>query len=268
MRHLVTTLVSAAMLGLGLTVAASAADMAVKAPVYKAPPAPIGYSWSGFYIGGNVGGAWSQDWNSSATSSGPNVPGGIASQLFQQNASSAVAGGQIGYNWQVSPNWVLGVETDLQWTHLNGTSTGTFAGLAGVTACMCRDVDWFGTARGRVGYTWDRWMAYATGGLAYGHVAYTANINAPAGAAGAPFAVSFPVSFSNTKTGWTAGAGLEWAFGGNWSAKAEYLYVSLGSADASSTGVPSVAPNIVNYHWNDTNFHVARFGLNYRFGGP
>ncbi len=77
-----------------------------------------------------------------------------------------------------------------------------------------------------------------------------------------------PTTLNDTRTGWTAGAGVEWAFIGNWSAKVEYLYVSLGDADASSFGVPSQAPSLVDYHWNDTNFHVVRFGLNYKFGGP
>jgi outer membrane immunogenic protein len=136
---------------------------------------------------------------------------------------------------------------------------------------MNRELDWFGTVRGRVGLTYDRWLVYGTAGFAYGEVKGSADNTFLASTILNPsFQVNFPASFSHTKTGWTAGGGVEYALPGafgSWTLRAEYLFVSL-SGD-SVTGLPSPAafvppPTAFLYSWSKTDFHVARFGLNYK----
>jgi len=214
--------------------AAVAADlprsMPAKAPAYV----PVGYNWTGFYLGINGGYAWGQsDW--SFFGGDPKPRGGLV-------------GGTIGYNWQAlgSP-WVFGLEGDIQWADINGN----FANLACPLGCQIK-TDWFGTARGRVGYAWDRVMVYATGGAAFGDV--KASINGIG-------------TTSDTNIGWTVGAGLEGAIAQNWTAKIEYLYVDLGKTDC---GVLVCAPAGGALFGGpigsmDFTMHVVRAGVNYRF---
>ncbi|MDB5602972.1 MAG: outer membrane protein Omp31 [Xanthobacteraceae bacterium] len=146
------------------------------------------------------------------------------------DASGGLVGGTLGYNWQ-NGNLVFGVEGDLDWTNLKHDN-----------AFSTTSNSWLGTARARVGVAMDRFMPYVTAGAAVGNI----DITAP-GFAGN----------NTTKLGWTAGAGLEFALGGNWTAKAEYLYVDLGSADCGA-GCPV---------GTDTSLtsNIVRAGLNYRF---
>jgi outer membrane immunogenic protein len=219
---------------LGVAVAASfgvaqAADlpararMPVKAPEYMAPI----YNWTGFYLGINGGGAWGNSrWDAPAGTTGDfDVSGGLI-------------GGTIGYNMQVGQA-VWGIEGDLDWADING-STNCAPGLT----CETHN-DWLGTVRGRLGYALNRVMPYVTGGLAVG------NINTHVAGSGL-------ASTDTTKAGWTVGAGLEFAVVGNLTAKAEYLYADLGSADCGSAcaGAPVTAK---------FNTHIVRAGLNYRF---
>ena len=204
---------------------ANAADLSV-APLYKAPPAPLAlpYNWSGFYLGINGGGGWGRS-NWSANSTGFGVNGGQA-------------GGTIGYNRQIG-NFVFGVEGDIDWSGLNGT--GTSVGCPG--GCSTSET-WLSTVRGRIGYSFDRVMPYATGGLAVGDIRA-----ATPGFAGG----------SSTNAGWTLGGGVELALPGNWSAKAEYLRVDLGSFNC--TGCTPAPTGNVSLQEN-----VFRAGVNYRFG--
>lgn len=188
--------VSLALALLGLAAgAAQAADLSV-APLYKAPPqvAIPAYNWSGFYIGGNAGGAW-------ATSNW-----GTAGNIG--NLSGGVAGGTAGFNFQTG-HAVFGVEGDVDWANVKGSTTS--AGCP--TGCTTAN-DWLATARGRAGYAFDRFMPYVTGGAAFGDI----KASTP-GFAGQ----------TQTNTGWTAGGGVEFALSNNWTAKAEYLHVDLGN---------------------------------------
>jgi outer membrane immunogenic protein len=259
---------------------ASAADMPMKDPAYIAP-----FSWTGFYVGGNVGGGWSSGWNSAADPL-PDPTFFNASPLsFSNKASGIIGGGQIGYNWQFTPNWLVGIETDFQGANLKAGSTiGPIPAFpnasvfhAGSSSFMNRELDWFGTVRGRFGLTFDRWLVYGTGGFAYGEVKYSADTNYPiASTAENPnFVLGFPVSFSDTRPGWTVGGGAEYALPGtygNWTIRGEYLFVSLTGGDSvTSSGVPSQPPpTAYGYSWNKTDFQIARFGLNYKFdlGAP
>jgi len=190
--------------------------MPVKAPMYEAP-----YNWTGFYIGINGGGGFGHS-NWDAFGTGFNTSGGLV-------------GGTIGYNHQMG-QVVFGLEGDGDWSDLRGS------GLCAGVSCETRN-NWLATARGRIGYAFDRFLPYLTAGMAYGDVRATA--------AGV-------VSFNSTNIGWTGGGGLEYAFLNNWSAKLEYLYVDLGKAgcDATACGVAT-----------DVNFtsNIVRGGINYRF---
>ena len=186
------TVVAVAVMALGATVPARAADLSV-APIYKAPPqvAAPAYNWSGFYVGVNGGGGWgTSGWDSTGSF----------------NLSGAVVGGTAGTNWQIG-HAVLGLEGDVDWSSLKGTAT-TLACPAGCTT----NNDWLATVRGRAGYAFDRFLPYVTAGLAVGDIAATVP--------------GFPAG-SVTSAGWTIGAGIEYGLVSNVSIKAEYLYVNL-----------------------------------------
>jgi outer membrane immunogenic protein len=204
---------------------AVAADLSL-APLYKAPPAEVtqAYNWTGFYFGANGGGGWGHSsWSNNATGIG--LTGGQV-------------GGTVGYNRQFG-NIVFGLEGDIDWSGLNGTNTT--AGCPG--GCSTSDT-WLSTARGRIGYSFDRVMPYVTGGLAVGDIRA-----ATPGLAGG----------SATNAGWTLGGGLEVALPGNWTAKAEYLRVDLGSFNC--TGCSLVPGDNVSMQQN-----VVRAGVSYHFG--
>jgi outer membrane immunogenic protein len=173
---------------LALASAAKAADLR---PVPRAPVYSSLYSWSGFYLGFNGGGAFgSSSWDSTG---GFDVSGGLL-------------GLTAGYNWQAG-TFVFGLEGDVDWTNIKGT---TFAFCA--PGCETSN-SWLATVRGRVGYTIDRFLPYVTGGFALGDI----RAHTP-GFAGK----------DETNVGWTVGAGLEVALFGTWTAKGEYLFVDLG----------------------------------------
>lgn len=238
---------------------ALAADMALKAPP---PPAPA-YNWTGFYMGLNLGYSFGNE-RTNWTVAG--VPVGTTSAKMD----GILGGGQAGYNWQ-SGSWVLGIEADIQGTGERGTSTISRS----VTTDPCFPVavcpvtttaalsnqeklSWFGTVRGRLGVTpTDRALIYATGGLAYGEV-QTIGSETVAGATVAG-------STNTTHAGWTVGGGVEWALWGsnNWTAKAEYLYVDLGTVNNTFAGIAPFTPISTSAHITD---NVVRAGINYRFG--
>jgi outer membrane immunogenic protein len=206
-----------------LSVAASAADLPPQ-PFYKAPAyAPPAYNWAGFYAGVVGGGGWADSDQSNSS--------GIASGSIDQ--SGGTVGGTIGYNWQAG-NLVFGLEGDGSWAHISGSTTD------GCSPRCFTDIDAIGTARGRLGYAWQNWMPYVTAGVA------VADIHA--GQSGL-------VSGSDTRVGPTVGAGVEWKFAQNWSAKAEYLYSTFDS----NTTYNSVTPVNVS----ERNVSLFRVGLNF-----
>ncbi|MBI3703911.1 MAG: porin family protein [Rhizobiales bacterium] len=208
------------LLALGAT-AASAADiqrrqaMPAKAPLYS--PVPV-YNWTGFYVGINGGGGWGR------SDFGPTFPTGTF------GTSGGMVGGTLGYNWQMG-NVVFGLEGDIDWSNIRGSAA------CGGTTCSTRN-DWLATARGRLGYAFDRIMPYVTGGAAFGNIKTDI-----AGLGGA----------NTSKAGWTVGGGIEAAIAGPWTAKVEYLYVDLGRGGSILGSDASFKTNIV------------RAGLNYRF---
>ena len=227
--------------------AASAADLPVRAP-YKAPAAIApAFTWTGFYFGINGG------YGGNEFKYPFEAPVVSSSGQASLTSSGFLAGGQLGYNWQVG-QWVWGFETDIQWSNIKGELDASASTPLGALALNAgSELEWFGTVRGRLGYAWERLMVYATGGFAYGSV--STNLNA----AGGPLGV-FSFSGDSQKTGWTAGAGFEYAITPSISLKTEYLYLDLGSDNVYTTNGFSIS--------EETTVHLVRAGLNWRFTGP
>ena len=210
---------------------AVAADMTLKAPVTKTV-----YDWTGFYFGGHFG----YGGGSLGPGTNPLPEQGV---LLPHSATGLIGGYQAGYSRQFSNRVVLGIEADASFTSPLDRPALT-------PAPFNTTIDYTGTLRGRIGYAFGSWMPYLTGGFAWGHT--HVNIN---DAAGDP--ISSPGQYH---TGWTVGAGAEFAVSGNWSAKAEYNYIDLSRRmyDLSGFGLPGI--NV------DPHIHLVKLGLNYRFG--
>ena len=263
-----------------LTVATSAgaADLPVKAPVYKAPVvAP--YNWTGWYAGGNIGYSWGSarsDFNI-PDFAGIGLPSSFSDSL---KPKGLIGGAQLGYNWQKDNTWVFGFEADFQGSaekDSHSFSNGFNFLIPGGGNCdgpcdpvqingtlsqtIEAKIQWFGTVRGRAGVLLNpTTLLYGTGGLAYGKV--SASYNANITFIGLGTASS---SFGETKTkfGWTLGAGIEGAIPNtrDWTWKAEYLYIDLGSISGSGID-PVVGP----YSWSaKITDNIVRVGANYRF---
>jgi outer membrane immunogenic protein len=253
-----------------LIMPAMAADLA---PYYKAPAPPVAWSWTGFYIGGNLG--WAGGSNNNLTNTGTDTgTGGLGSALAAGQIPGTVGvsnngfigGGQIGYNWQLSPFWVAGVEADFDGLGNNSsTSVFAFPGVLGgpvpFTTTFTSGLDTLGTVRARLGWLWTpALLAYATGGFAYGETKVGSSFTCAT--CGPPAAIAN--TSTSTSTGWTVGAGLEWKFAQAWSAKVEYLYVDLGSQ--SSTINYSYGANTSSLTSTvDQRENIVRVGLNYKF---
>jgi outer membrane immunogenic protein len=211
---------------------ASAAD--IQRPVYKAPPAgvlPVTYDWTGFYIGGHVGYGWAdKSWRD-----------GFGLFGISQEANGFLGGAQAGFNYQIG-QFVLGVEGDWSWSGMKG-STNT------VASNFTTDVNWTATMTGRAGIAFDRWLVYGKGGAAWARDRYSTNFYSVPGA-----------EVRDTRLGWTAGAGLEYAFAPQWTAKLEYNYMDFGTERVSFA--PGTFTDI------EQKVHAVKFGINYKFGYP
>lgn len=220
------------------------------------PYAPVAAAnWAGFYLGGNFGSGIGRDRSSMSIPSVPLV------ETFNLAPDGINGGVQAGYNWQAA-NWVFGLEADIQGsTQKDNKTCVVFCTPGAVSAAYDATLPWFGTVRGRLGYSVGSTLFYATGGLAYGSVKTKINTTTLLG--------SVTQSFEHTRTGWTAGAGIETPFtllgllGPNWTTKTEYLYVDLGSTSDSFIfgAVPATTTRSVTEH-------VFRTGINYHFNSP
>ena len=212
--------------------AASAADIA--RPIYKAPPAgvlPVAYDWTGFYVGGHVGYGWAdKSWADS-----------VGLFDISHQANGFLGGAQAGFNYQIGM-FVLGIEGDWSWSNMSGNSN-----VLGAT--FNTDVNWTATLAGRAGLAFDRWLVYGKGGVAWANDHYSTNF--------------YPLStdITDTRVGWVVGAGVEYAFAPQWTAKIEYNYMDFGSERVSFA--PGFATDI------DQKVQTVKFGINYKFGaGP
>jgi outer membrane immunogenic protein len=222
-----------ASVSLGAMQSAVAADMPARGPVYKAPPAAVAFSWTGCYLGGNVGGVWiDNDW----TTAGGADAGG-------HTASGVTAGGQVGCNYQTGP-WVFGVEGMFNWADADGSHTS----VAALT--QSTETNWLANATARVGYAFDRSLLYVKGGAAWIDQSHEATVG------GVLFGTG-----DHTRSGWTVGAGWEYAFAPNWSAKIEYNYMDFGNKSPTFCSAAG-ACGVFNI---DQTAQVALFGVNYRF---
>ena len=272
-------ILSAAIALLGVSTA-SAADLPVKAPPMAAPPV---WNWTGFYIGGNVGGAWNDTRDdvfptgcflTSVTCGGGAVLNPLRSDSVRLNGSGVTAGGQAGYNWQ-RDRFVGGIEGDINYLGINdGSSINRPVALPLVGNFIHSEtekLEWFGTLRGRAGITvTPSFLLYGTGGLAFGGVKSASAVSFTT------TADTYAGTLDDTRVGWTVGAGGEWMVAPKWSIKAEYLYVDLGKASYTQActnlpvcgSPPQVAPG-ASYQ-TDLRVHenIVRIGLNYHFGAP
>ena len=235
----IAALAFTATLGVG---AASAADLGAR-PYYKAPAyAAAVYNWTGFYVGVNGGGGMGRSkWQYAL----------VPNPAFNtnHNTSGAMAGGQVGYNWQADA-WVFGLEADGDWANIRGSRF--CPNPAFVCATNTRDLASF---RGRVGYTASNVLFYGTAGFGYSNNRYSALINGNPGAGLIGF-------YSNDRWGYAAGAGIEWGFAPNWSAKVEYMHYGFDTdrAPAASLGAGTAALKL--------DIDTVKAGVNYRFNGP
>jgi outer membrane immunogenic protein len=242
----------ASVVSLGISGLASAADL----PVYRKAPAPIveTYNWTGFYVGLEGGG----DFGRTQVIHGPNDPRVGLPNIPETNAfntTAGLAGVVAGYNYQIN-QVVLGIEGDFSgvWG-----ATSSFD-VAPFNSAFSQQVEqrWLATVRGRVGFlVQPNLLIYGTAGYAASEVRQT--VFGPIGSA------VVPIAENQTMTGWTAGAGAEWRFFGNWSAKAEYLFVDLGQKSFFNP-----APNLtfVSDQRVKLRSDIVRVGINYQFGGP
>jgi len=272
-----------------IATSAFAADLPVKAPPMVAPV----WNWTGFYVGVNGGYSWGRANTSIAPFVSPFPTTAFAP--FHQNVDGGLGGGQIGYNWQLDPKWVIGLEADIQGTGERSSTTlttvsprfGAFANglpnplpgpdfnaIAALTANLSYDLQWFATFRGRVGWlATPQTLLYATGGLAVGEFKYSAATTLTSTVFGPGLGGTTPTgvvlvlpigattSSSDTRVGWTVGGGVEHKFTQNWSGKLEYLYMDFGT----KTFFAGTA-NQADVSFHD---HVLRAGINYQFtAGP
>ncbi len=210
---------------------ASATDMPIKAPIYKAAP----FSWEGLYVGVHAGYGWGGDYKLVDNNLGTTAT---------LHPSGGLGGLQIGYNEYLAPNWVLGTEFDFSFADIKDNRIAN-PGALPVTA----KTDFLGTSRVRLGYAMDRTLVYATGGMAWAHV------KAKEVLGGLGFFA--PDTYH---VGWTLGGGVEYAFDPRWSVKVEYLYADFGSYRNDSAGLVS--------RTTELTLSTVKAGLNYRFGGP
>jgi outer membrane immunogenic protein len=223
-----------------------------------ATPPSCDYSWAGFYMGLNVG----YGWGNADTDFDP-LPqpgfGTVVTKTLHPDPDGIFGGGQIGFNWQWN-RLILGIETDFQGSDIDGSETvPRIIDAAGFQLGEAHErINWFGTFRGRIGFSpFCRLMIYGTGGLAYGNVDYSATLMfIPTS--------GYLASVEDTKVGWTAGAGLEYAIARHWSVKVEYLFYDLGDKSATGFTVPPNPPFHVDYTW-ETQGNIVRGGFNFKF---
>jgi outer membrane immunogenic protein len=212
----------AAVMLVSVSAVSEAADVA-RGPVYRPPPAmPLIYNWTGFYVGGHLGVGWGD--------------GG---------GSGFLGGGQVGFNYQINPQWVLGVEADIAGTTIKNTVNASFVFPGAIaTTSATASLDWVSTLAGRFGYAFDRWLVYGKVGGAWAHASANISITMPG-------VIGSGSTINQTVGGLLLGVGTEYELRDNWTAKIEYNMMDFGN----------------NNPFADNTFHVVKAGLNYRFGG-
>ena len=234
--------VSVSLVALLRAATSNAADMPSRLPV---EPAPIGFRWTGFYVGTHTGVAVGR-----STTSNVAPYGGFDSGIplsYDLNPVSIFGGGQFGYNWQAGV-YVLGLEADIGYLGLRETirpAPDDYVSLR---------YGWFGTVTGRLGLTYDRLLGYVKGGMAVASIKNTASDLTGAGA----FNATDYSQSNQTRVGWTVGSGFEYAIAPAWSVKSEYMYMDFGKTRSTNLDGDAFS------HRNQV--HTWKVGLNYRWG--
>lgn len=266
---------------------ASAADVPLKA--YTKATAPMA-GWTGFYVGANIGYGWQDptvtlsplDDASNALANGNAATYAPIAPTTSFDIAGFSGGLHAGYNRQIAPNWLVGIEADFNASEIKGQAISGFVGLPGIfnipfNASSSEEVKWFGTVRARAG-----WLAtpdmllFATAGFAYGQVnRATAVAQQGLGALGVGVngfgfgcinqSACFAGSSTRFASGWTAGGGLEYALNRNWTAKVEYLYVNLGPDFFNIASTFAGTNSQLKASYTDTHFNLVRIGASYRF---
>ena len=286
-----------AVISVALVGSAAAADLPRSAPVYKAPPIVPSFSWTGAYLGANLGYALENTQTDYSYSSipapappgfndifGPGGPlnvggssavnsaialGFIPTHLGDKSKGVFTVGGQVGYNYQVN-QFVGGIEADFNWfasgvktTSFNSFLTVPGAGFLTNAATAKSGIDWLGTLRARAGYAFGTTMLFVTGGLAYGHVISTSSAVGFDGANADPFYGSG----SGTRTGYAVGGGVEHSFAPHLSAKLEYLYYDLGTVTypVAAANIIAAGEGLFVNASQKFDGHIIRVGANYHF---
>ncbi len=235
---------------LAMSMGAHAADMAMKAPMPA--PLPVLFTWTGFYLGGNIGGAWTSR----------RVTDSFFGIDFSRSSDGVfIGGGQIGYNWQVAPNFVLGIEGDIDGiANKSGGASAVVPGVGTIAATGNADGNWVSTIAARFGYANDHWLFYGKAGGGWlsgsGNVTLT-NLNT-----GASTAIA---GIGSTRSGYLLGGGIEYAITNNWTIKGEYDY--LGLSGSRSFVVPVGSTFLVGdtFTRSGRNFQMFKIGFNYLF---
>jgi outer membrane immunogenic protein len=242
--------VAGAALAAGSPAVAADLSMPTKAPIMA--PAPD-FSWSGCYVGGHVGWGWGKAKSSDGATSSPVIDLSGLGRTAGVDTSGAIFGGQLGCNYQFSSNWVIGVEGSIAGADINGRDVSPFS--FGQTTLQTK-TDWLASATARLGYTWGQTLLYVKGGGAWAHSKSTLELSGYSNS-----------SVDQTRSGWTVGAGLEWAFGSNWSTFVEYdhYFFNSKSANVNFPVNPFFSFNApINFK---QDIDTVKIGVNYRFGG-
>jgi outer membrane immunogenic protein len=246
------------------------------------------YSWTGWYVGVNLGGGWSSrdvTFNANDPAAASIFGTGLPATSF--NTLGVIGGLQFGYNWEFQPKYLVGFETDFDGSGIAGSGSSynsTYFGKP--TGLVNENINWFGTVRARLGWIpVNNLLTFVTGGFAYGQVKHTGSYafapgqgavrtlggySVGCGTGGLGSGLScFVGSSTDIAVGWALGGGLEYALSQQWHIKAEYLYVSLESKSLKETATflqnPADLPGSINANFNRTDFNIARVGLNYFF---
>jgi outer membrane immunogenic protein len=257
-------------------VAAAGSAMAADLPYRTAAPAPYVaaapmFTWTGFYVGLNAGGAWND--GRSLSSTGFVAPDPFVFGSGNNDDVGFTGGAQIGYNMQFG-SFVAGVEADINYLDRNGGGSGAFPAIAAGAPAFTdfavgggNSGNWFGTVRGKLGFAFDRAMIYGTGGLAYGARSGSGSIIQRDfdGVATTTFTTLAGTGGNGNNIGWTLGAGMEYAFTNSMSFKVEYLHVDMGSNSRTfATVAPAPIASTITVR-NENKFDVVRAGVNFRF---
>jgi outer membrane immunogenic protein len=234
--------------------AASAADMPTKAPAYASPS----YNWTGFYLGGQVGGGWANSTQTNITGTGAFLAGTVQQPI----SSSGVLGGVYGgYNYQVNRSFLVGIDADYSWADLTGSSTAAANTGAALSNAFSIKVKSLATVTGRLGYIFNNnWMFFGKAGWAWSDWASssvsTSTVTGLVTSRGAS---------SPNRDGLILGTGLEWAFAEHWSAKLEYDYVHFNTVSYNSTDTSAGGAVTFPARSQTSYMNVVKLGAAYRF---